>query len=101
MKYPSTFAAIAPISGRTFNLQFLSDNVSSLAGTPIWIFHGKEDGIVDVSETYQIAELLDQCGVKYSLSIFEGHKHWQPAWEVYAGDEIYRWFLRFRRHQAE
>lgn len=101
MKHPSTFAAIAPISGRTSNLQFLSDNVSKLGGIPIWIFHGKDDEIVDVSETYQIARLLDQCDIKYSLSVFEGYKHWQPAWEVYAGDDIYSWFLQFRRQRSE
>jgi hypothetical protein len=101
MKYPSTFAAIAPISGRIFNLQFISDNVSRLAGTPIWIFHGKDDEIVDVSETYHIADLLDQCNIKYSLSIFKGYKHWQPAWEVYGGDEIYTWFLQYRRQQIK
>ncbi len=101
MKYPSRFAAIAPISGRTLNLQFLSDNVSKLAGMPIWIFHGKDDEIVDVSEAYHIAKLLDQCNVKYSLSTFEGYRHWQPAWEVYAGDEIYNWFLKCKRLQAE
>ncbi len=101
MKYPSTFAAIAPISGRTFNLQFLSDNVSKLAGKPIWIFHGKDDEIVDVSETYQIAKQLDQCDIKYSLSVFEGYRHWQPAWEVYAGDEIYNWFLQWKRQQVK
>jgi len=101
MKYPSTFAAIAPISGRIFNLQFISDNVSKLAGIPIWIFHGMDDEIVDVTETYRIAKLLDQCDIKYSLSIFEGYKHWQPAWEVYAGDEIYSWFLQHGRQQVK
>ena len=101
MKHPSKFAAIAPISGRVFNLQFISDNVSKLAGIPIWIFHGKDDEVVDVSETYQIARLLDQCDIKYSLSIFEGYKHWQPAWEVYGDDEIYSWFLQSRRQQVK
>jgi predicted peptidase len=101
MKYPSTFAAIAPISGKTLDLQFISDNVSKLAGIPIWIFHGTADEIVDVSETYQIVKLLDQCDIKYSLSIFEGYKHWQPAWEVYGGDEIYKWFLQFKRQKVE
>jgi pimeloyl-ACP methyl ester carboxylesterase len=97
MKHPSTFAAIAPFSGRISNLQFISDNVSTLTGTPIWIFHGKDDEIVDVSETHQIARLLDQCNVKYSLSVFDGYRHWQPAWEVYEGDELYRWFLQHKR----
>jgi hypothetical protein len=101
MKHPSTFAAIAPISARVLNLQYISDNVSRLAGMPIWIFHGKDDEIVDVSEACQIARLLDQCDIKYSLSVFEGYRHWQPAWEVYGGDEIYSWFLQFKRQQAE
>jgi pimeloyl-ACP methyl ester carboxylesterase len=99
MKHPSMFAAIAPFSGRVFNLRFIPDNVCALAGTPIWIFHGRDDEIVDIAETYRIAGLLDRCGIKYRLSVFEGYKHWQPAWEVYAGDEIYGWFLQHRRNE--
>jgi hypothetical protein len=101
MKHPTTFAAIAPISGKVRNLQYISENVCRLAGVPIWMFHGQNDEIVDVSETYHVAKLLDLCHVRYSLSIFEGYRHWQPAWEVYAGDEIYSWFLQFRRQQAK
>ena len=99
MKHPSTFAAIAPISGRTSNLQFLMDSACTLAGIPIWIFHGTGDEIVDVTETYQIAKKLDQCNVDYSLSAFEDHKHWQTQWEVYGEDKIYSWFLKCKRHQ--
>jgi dipeptidyl aminopeptidase/acylaminoacyl peptidase len=63
------------------------------------MFHGKDDEVVDVKETYQIAKRLDQCNVKYSLSLFEGHKHWQTQWEVYGEDRIYSWFLNCKRHQ--
>jgi predicted peptidase len=100
MKHPSTFAAIAPISGKTSHIQFISDSACKLAGLPIWIFHGKADEIVDVKETQQIAKRLDQCNVSYSLSIFDGHKHWQTPWEVYGEDKIYHWFLGCRRHQT-
>ncbi len=100
MKYPSTFAAIAPISGKTSHLQFLMDNACNLAGIPIWMFHGKADEIVDINETYQIAGKLDQCNVTYSLSAFEGYKHWQTQWEVYGGEKIYNWFLGCRRDQT-
>jgi antitoxin component YwqK of YwqJK toxin-antitoxin module len=98
MKHPATFAAIAPISGKTSHIQFISDSACKLAGTPIWMFHGKDDEVVDVKETYQIAKRLDQCNVKYSLSLFEGHKHWQTPWEVYGDDRIYNWFLGCKRH---
>jgi hypothetical protein len=99
MKHPATFAAIAPISGKTSHIQFISDSACTLAGTPIWMFHGKDDEVVDVKETYQIARRLDQCNVKYSLSLFEGQKHWQTPWEVYGEDRIYSWFLKCKRHQ--
>jgi antitoxin component YwqK of YwqJK toxin-antitoxin module len=98
MKHPTTFAAIAPISGKTSHIQFISDGACKLAGLPIWIFHGKDDEVVDVKETYQIAKRLDQCNVNYSLSLFEGHKHWQTPWEVYGEDRIYSWFLGCKRH---
>jgi pimeloyl-ACP methyl ester carboxylesterase len=101
MKHPSTFAAIAPISGKTSHIQFISDSACKLAGVPIWISHGKDDEIVDVQETYQIAKRLDQCNVSYSLSIFDGHKHWQTPWEVYGEDKIYSWFLECKRHQTK
>jgi predicted peptidase len=101
MKHPSTFAAIAPISGKTSHIQFISDSACNLVGVPIWIFHGKDDEIVDVKETHQIAQRLNQCNVTYLLSIFDGHKHWQTHWEVYGDDKIYRWFLGHNRHQTK
>ena len=101
MKHPSTFAAIAPISGKTTHIQFISDSACKLAGLPIWIFHGTGDEIVDVKETYQIAKRLDQCNVNYSLSIFDGHNHWQTPWEVYGEEKIYGWFLKYSRHQTQ
>ena len=101
MKHPSTFAAIAPISGKTTHLQFIMDSACKLAGIPIWIFHGTGDEIVDINETYQIAKKLDQCNVNYSLSTFEGYKHWQTQWEVYGEEKIYSWFLECQRHQTQ
>jgi pimeloyl-ACP methyl ester carboxylesterase len=98
MKHPSTFAAIAPMSGKTSHIQFILDSACTLAGLPIWMFHGKDDEIVDVSETRRIAKRLDQCNISYSLSIVDGHKHWQTSWEVYGEDVIYRWFLGCRRN---
>jgi poly(3-hydroxybutyrate) depolymerase len=101
MKYPATFAAIAPISGKTSHLQYIMDSACTLAGLPIWIFHGTGDEIVDINETYQIAEKFDQCNVNYTLSTFEGYNHWQTQWEVYGEDKIYRWFLECQRHQTK
>jgi pimeloyl-ACP methyl ester carboxylesterase len=97
MKHPSSFAAIAPISGKTSHMQFISDSACTLAGVPIWIFHGNDDEVVDVQETYQIAKRLDQCNVNYTLTVLEGFKHWQTQWEVYGGEKIYSWFLKHRR----
>jgi predicted peptidase len=68
MKHPSAFAAIAPISGKTSHIQFISDSACTLAGLPIWIFHDKDDEVVDVSETYNIGRNLDQCKVSYPLN---------------------------------
>lgn len=85
IKHPSTFAAIAPISGRSSYMRLMVDSVGNLAGIPIWMFHGAADEIVDVNESLQMAGRLDQCGVTYRLSVFDGHKHWQTPWEVYGG----------------
>jgi predicted peptidase len=75
--------------------------VCKLAGTPIWMFHSKDDEIVDVKETRQIAGRLDQCNVNYSLSILDGYSHWQTQWEVYGNDKIYNWFLGCSRHRKK
>jgi antitoxin component YwqK of YwqJK toxin-antitoxin module len=99
--HPSTFAAIAPVSGKTSHIQFISDSACKLAGTPIWMFHSKDDEIVDVKETRQIAGRLDQCNVNYSLSILDGYSHWQTQWEVYGNDKIYNWFLGCSRHRKK
>lgn len=99
MKHPSTFAAIAPMCGKTSHIQFISDNACQLAAVPIWIFHSKDDEIVDIQETDDIARRLDQCGVAYSLSLFERNRHWQTG-DVYGGDELYRWFLTCERHRS-
>jgi pimeloyl-ACP methyl ester carboxylesterase len=101
VKHPSTFAAIAPISGKTSPIQYILDSACKLAGVPIWIFHGKADEIVDVKETLTIAERLDQCNVTYSLSLFDGHNHWQTQWEVYGDDKIYSWFLGYKKRQTK
>jgi hypothetical protein len=97
IKHPSIFAAIAPISGKTSHIQFIADSVCKLAGLPIWIFHSKDDEVVDVNETRLIVEKLDQCNVSYSLSIPDGQKHWQTPWEVYRDDKLYSWFLKYKR----
>jgi len=101
MKHPTIFAAIAPISGKTMHIQFISDSACKLAGLPLWIFHGKDDEVVDVEETHRIVRRLDQCNVSYLLSIFDGQKHWQTPWEVYGDDKIYSWFLKCKRHQED
>jgi predicted esterase len=101
LKHPSTFAAIAPISGKTSHLQLIMDSACTLAGTPIWIFHGTGDEIVDINETYRITTMLDQCNVKYYLSALEGYSHWQTQWEVYGEDRIYSWFLGCQRHRTQ
>jgi pimeloyl-ACP methyl ester carboxylesterase len=95
--HPSTFAAIAPIRGKSSYMQLMVDSVRNLAGIPIWIFHGLADEIVDVNESLQMAKRLEHCGVKYRLSVFDGHKHWQTPWEVYGSDEVYSWFLQWKK----
>jgi predicted peptidase len=101
MKHPSRFAAIAPISGKTSHIQFISDSACTLAGIPIWISHGTDDEVVDINETYHIVKKLDQCNVNYVLSTPEGQKHWQAQWDVYGEEKIYSWLLGCRRQQIK
>ncbi len=99
MKYPSVFAAIAPVSGRTMQMKYLADSVCNLAGIPLWLFHSLADEIVDMSESIRIARMLDSCGIKYRFSRFDGYSHWRTQWEVYGGDDLYNWFLQCRKNE--
>jgi len=95
-RYPTTFAAIAPISGFTSHLDFIDKNIDKLVDMPVWAFHGRLDTVVPFEETERIVKRLDgkNRSLRFSADPDAGHAiHWQ----VYPGQEIYNWFLRYDR----
>jgi predicted peptidase len=95
-RYPRTFAAIAPISGFTSHLDYIDKNIDKLIDIPVWAFHGKLDTVVPFEETERIVTRLEgrNRNLRFSAEPDIGHSiHWQ----IYPGQEIYDWFLRYDR----
>jgi pimeloyl-ACP methyl ester carboxylesterase len=96
VRYPGTFAAIAPISGFTSHLAYIDEHLDNLLELPIWAFHGKLDTVVPFEETERLVKLLEgrNPNLKFTAEPEAGHSiHWQ----VYPGQEIYDWLLQHDR----
>ena len=85
MAYPEFFAAILPCcgGGMAWNADVLT--------MPIWAFHGREDPEVSVSQTLEMAEVLERTNPNFRCTIFEGVAHhcWTPAMNL----ERLQWLL--------
>jgi predicted peptidase len=105
-KYPSRFAALAPICGgvrppaRLRSAEVPADPYTPLAEKvskiPAWIFHGGADKTVPVSESRRMNEALTalKADVKYTEYEGVGHNSWDRA---YREPEFMLWLLRQRR----
>lgn len=84
MAYPELFAAIAPCcgGGMAWNAEVLK--------MPIWAFHGKDDSVVSVNQTLEMAKKLEgQKNFKYTLYDGVGHNSWVHAFS----EELLQWLL--------
>ena len=96
VRYPETFAAIAPISGFTSHLDDIDKNIDKLLDMPVWAFHGKLDTVVPFEETERIVRRLEGKNPNLRFSAEPEVGHW-IHWQVYPGQEIYDWLLRYDR----
>jgi pimeloyl-ACP methyl ester carboxylesterase len=96
VKYPSKFAAIAPMSGFTSHIDFIDKNIDKLINIPIWAFHGKVDNVVPFEETERIIKKLDGKNKDLRFTIEPDVGHW-IHWLVYPNQELYDWFLKYDR----
>ena len=91
-RYPSRWAAIAPIVG-TGKL----DDAAKIAEArlPIWMFAGGKDTTIKPHWLYQMAEALESAG--HSALRFTVHEDMDhDAWKrVYEGEDLYNWFMRY------
>lgn len=84
MAYPKLFAAIAPCcgGGMAWNAGVLN--------MPIWAFHGKDDTIVSVNQTLEMAKKLkEHKNFKCTLYDDVGHNSWVHAFS----EELLKWLL--------
>jgi hypothetical protein len=92
IKYPEKFAAIAPMSGFTRNMDYIMKNTDKLIDIPIWAFHGKEDRVVQFEETEWMINRLVGKNKDFKFTAEPGVGH-SIDWLVYPKQELYDWFL--------
>lgn len=85
------FAAAVPVTGAND-----PSRASSIAGLPIWVFHGARDNVAPVENSREMVANLRALGspVKYTEYPDVGHESWNRA---YAEPALFRWLLSQRR----
>ncbi len=113
--HPERIAAAVPVAGDGGTIEEVGETVCSLAGVPVWAFHGGADSVVDPSGSIETVRRLQQCTPppepEPRLTIFPGvgHDSWSPtydgsgrvgfqdpAYDLYDRD-LYGWMLRYSR----
>lgn len=95
-KYPNLFSAIAPVVGWGH-----PDFMASIAQykIPVWAFAGGRDSSIDKKFFYAGINKLEELGnseVRFTTEEDMGHDAWK---RVYAGDDLYQWFLTHTKKQ--
>ncbi|WP_225540004.1 prolyl oligopeptidase family serine peptidase [Xanthomonas sp. XNM01] len=114
LRHPRRFAAVVPICGGVTppgtrpDLDTLlvaaaslhgndpfAEAAASLAGIPVWLFHGEDDPVVPVAQSRRLYAALRERGadVRYTELPGTGHNAWDPA---YADPALWDWL--FARH---
>ncbi|UOB19196.1 prolyl oligopeptidase family serine peptidase [Abyssalbus ytuae] len=89
-KHPDIFAAINPIVG--WGHPDLMKPVAE-AKIPVWAFAGGRDQVVQTRFFYESINKLEELGhpdVRFTVHEDMGHDTWR---RIYAGQDIYDWFL--------
>lgn len=104
-----TFAAVAPICGRTGGVE----NFQDLVNLPMWVSHNTGDGVVGFRHSQDAVQRIEQlAGYSFynstaiASSEFEQHDYIftatvsdsHDAWtEFYTSPEVYAWFLKYTK----
>ena len=90
-RHPDWFAAVAPICGGGDEA-----TAKSLAGLPIWVFHGGADTVVKTVRSQRMVAALKEAGgdPKYTEFPGVGHNSWTPAYEK---TDLLNWMFEQRR----
>ena len=73
------------------------EGLKRAASLPIWAFHGADDGVVPLSESETVVDILREAGSDVRLTVYPGVGH--DSWtQTYANPELYDWlFAQSRR----
>ena len=94
--HPHRWAAVAPIVGAG---DLAGAERLAQARLPIWLFGGGKDTVVKPHWLYAMARALETAGhpdLRFTVHEDMSHGAWR---RVYAGEDLYDWFLRHRRSQ--
>ncbi len=84
---PGRFAAAVPICGGG-----KTEDADKLKSLPLWVFHGANDGIVNVQQSEEMVKAIEAAGgnVKFTVYPEAGHDSWT---ETYNNQAVYDWLL--------
>ena len=97
-RHPKLFAAIAPVAGWG-HFDFMKPIASEKV--PVWAFAGGRDKVIEKEYFYKGLNYLEELGhkeIRFTIHEDMGHDVWK---RVYAGDDIYKWFLAQSRSTFE
>ena len=90
-KFPSVFAAIAPVCGGGD-----TSEVMKLQHMPVWCFHGAKDNVVNPEQSYRMVRALKKFNPNVKLTIYPEANH--DSWTAtYNNDSLYTWFLQQKK----
>ena len=93
-RYPSRFAAIAPICGGGDARRA----ARSLRSMPTWVFHGEKDNVVPISQSEVMVDALKKAGNDVKFTRYPNAEH--DSWtETYNNPELYSWLLQHTRRE--
>ncbi len=96
-RHPERFAAMAPVVG--YGHPDLMEPIAR-ARLPVWCFAGGRDRAVELRYFYAGLNRLEALGhpdVRFTIEADMSHDVWA---RVYAGDDLYAWFLDHSRGRA-
>ncbi|WP_108423226.1 alpha/beta hydrolase-fold protein [Flagellimonas amoyensis] len=91
---PDTFAAAVPICG--------GGDPNSVAvyakNTPLWVFHGAQDNVVNPLQSMEMVNALLKAGVypKFTMYDFANHNSWDPA---FAEPDLLPWLFSHKKEK--
>ena len=76
MKYPHRLGAVIGLSGMlALDLQKEQIDMELKKKTPMFLYHGDRDQMIDIQAAQMSYSLLDKHGLNYSLTVEKGLEH--------------------------